>query len=43
MGYLDSYKNFECWDFCSEVEYPDMNPDRKETTDFVLQGKSTYF
>lgn len=40
MGDLDSYKNFECWDFSSEIEYPDMNP---EATHFILQGKSTYF
>lgn len=40
MGHLDSYENFEYWDFCSEVEYSDMI-DGRETTDVVLQGKST--
>lgn len=43
MGHLDSYKNFECWDFSSKIEYPDMNPDSQEINDFVLQGKSTDF
>lgn len=42
MGHLGSYKNFEHWGFYSEVEYPDT-PGKWETTDFVLQGKSTYF